>query len=177
MTYTINDYFGANVIAAGTGFFLNDEMDDFTSKPGVPNLYGLVQGEANAIAAGKRPLSSMSPTIALKNGQPLIVAGSPGGSRIITITLGVLQNIVDYGMNVKDAVDAPRLHHQWLPDEISVEPGALDAATRSALESMGYKITDHSVWGAAEAITIDPKKRELFGANDRRRPAGSAMGY
>ncbi len=177
VTYTINDYFGANLIAPDTGFFLNDEMDDFTSKPGTPNLYGLVQGEANAIAPGKRPLSSMSPTIALKDGRPAIVAGSPGGSRIITITLGLLQNIIDYGMNVKDAVDAPRLHHQWLPDEISVEPGALDDATRAALTAMGYTITDHAEWGAAEAITIDPRTRELFGANDRRRPAGSALGY
>jgi gamma-glutamyltranspeptidase/glutathione hydrolase len=177
VTYTINDYFGANVIAEGTGFFLNDEMDDFTSKPGVPNLYGLVQGEANAIAPGKRPLSSMSPTIALQDGKPVIVAGSPGGSRIITITLGVLQNIIDYGMNVKDAVDAPRVHHQWLPDEISIETGALDAPTRSALEAMGYKITERAPWGAAEAITIDPKTHALFGANDRRRPAGEALGY
>jgi gamma-glutamyltranspeptidase/glutathione hydrolase len=177
VTYTINDYFGANVIAEGTGFFLNDEMDDFTSKPGVPNLYGLVQGEANAIAPGKRPLSSMSPTIALQAGKPVIVAGSPGGSRIITITLGVLQNIIDYGMNVKDAVDAPRVHHQWLPDEISIETGALDAPTRSALEALGYKITERGPWGAAEAITIDPKTHQLFGANDRRRPAGSALGY
>jgi gamma-glutamyltranspeptidase/glutathione hydrolase len=177
VTYTINDYFGANVIAEGTGFFLNDEMDDFTSKPGVPNLYGLVQGEANAIAPGKRPLSSMSPTIALRDGRPEIVAGSPGGSRIITITLGVLQNIIDYGMNVKDAVDAPRVHHQWLPDEISLEQGALDAAPRASLEALGYKLTERSPWGAAEAITIDPKTHELLGANDRRRPAGSALGY
>ncbi len=177
VTYTINDYFGANVIADGTGFFLNDEMDDFTSKPGVPNLYGLMQGEANAIAPGKRPLSSMSPTIALRDGQPAIVAGSPGGSRIITIVLGVLQNIIDYGMNVKDAVDAPRVHHQWLPDEISIEHDALDAPTRAALEALGYTIAERAPWGAAEAITIDRRTHELFGANDRRRPSGSALGY
>ena len=119
----------------------------------------------------------MSPTIALRGGEPAIVAGSPGGSRIITITLGVLQNIIDYGMNVKDAVDAPRVHHQWLPDEISIEPGALDAPTRAALEALGYKITERAPWGAAEAITIDPRTHELFGANDRRRPSGSALGY
>lgn len=119
----------------------------------------------------------MSPTIALRDGRPVIVAGSPGGSRIITITLGVLQNIIDYGMNVKNAVDAPRVHHQWLPDEISIEHGALDASTIAGLEAMGYKVTERDPWGAAEVITIDPKTHELFGANDRRRPAGEALGY
>ncbi len=122
VTYTINGLFGAGVMAPGTGYMLNDEMDDFTIKPGVPNLFGLVQGTANAIAPGKRPLSSMSPTLVLKNGRVAMVVGSPGGSRIITITLEVLLNLIDYGMEPQEAVNATRLHHQWLPDVVFTEP-------------------------------------------------------
>ncbi len=178
VTYTINAYFGAQVIAADTGFFLNDEMDDFSAKPGTPNLYGLVEGTANAIAPGKRPLSSMSPTIVTKNGKVFLVAGSPGGSRIITITLGVVQNVIDYGMNVREAVDAPRIHHQWLPDIVSLEPGALAPEVRGELEKQGYTFADEArTWGAAEAILVDPKSGALHGANDRRRPAGAAAGW
>lgn len=176
VTYTINDDFGAGVIAPRTGFFLNDEMDDFTSKPGVPNLYGLVQGAANAIAPGKRPLSSMAPTIALRNGHVAIVAGSPGGSRIITITLGVLQNIIDYGMNVQTAVDAPRFHHQWLPDIVEVEPGALRADTRAELTARHYSFAERELWGSAQAITIDPGTHVLSGGSDKRRRSGLALG-
>ncbi|MBW4290925.1 gamma-glutamyltransferase, partial [Escherichia coli] len=116
VTYTLNGSFGAGVVAPGTGVLLNNEMDDFTSKPGVPNLYGLVQGEANAIAPKKTPLSSMSPTIISKDGKPFMVIGSPGGSRIITITLEAILNVIDHGMNIQEAIDAPRGHHQWLPD-------------------------------------------------------------
>jgi len=177
LTYTINDSFGAGVIAGRTGFFLNDEMDDFTSKPGVPNLYGLVQGSADAVAPGKRPLSSMTPTIALHNGRVAIVAGSPGGSRIITITLSVLQNIIDYHMNVADAVAAPRFHHQWLPDDIEVEPNAVAPATRTALRALGYSFVQRDPWGVAAAIVIDPLTGVRSGASDPRRRSGLALGF
>jgi gamma-glutamyltranspeptidase/glutathione hydrolase len=176
VTYTINAYFGAQVIAADTGFLLNDEMDDFSAKPGAPNLYGLVEGAANAIAPGKRPLSSMSPTIVTKDGKAFLVTGSPGGSRIITITLGVVQNVIDYGMNVQEAVDSPRIHHQWLPDVVSLEPGALEPPVRAELEQQGYTLADEGrTWGAAETILVDPESGALHGANDRRRPAGAAV--
>lgn len=121
VTYTLNDWFGAKVTAAKTGVILNDEMDDFTAKVGVPNLYGLVQGEANSIAPGKRPLSSMSPTIVTKDGKPVMVVGTPGGSRIITAVMLTMINAIDYGMNVQEAVDMPRFHQQWLPD-VTTEP-------------------------------------------------------
>ena len=133
VTYTINALFGAKVIAGDTGFFLNDEMDDFTVKPGVPNLFGLVQGKTNAIAPGKRPLSSMSPTIVTKDGKTFMVLGSPGGSRIITIAVEIILNVVDHGMNIQEAVNAPRIHHQWLPDQISAEPFALSPDTARIL--------------------------------------------
>ena len=178
VTYTINDAFGAGIIAGDTGFFLNNEMDDFTSKPGAPNLYGLVQGNANAIAPGKRPLSSMAPTIVLRrDGRVAAIAGSPGGSRIITITLGVLQNLIDFGMNVADAVAAPRFHQQWLPDTVEIEPGALTAATQSRLRALGYTFATRRPWGAAEVIVIDPISGVSLGASDPRRPSGLAAGY
>ena len=177
VTYTINDDFGAGVIAGNTGFFLNDEMDDFTSKPGVPNLYGLVQGERNAIRPGKRPLSSMAPTIVTRNGKLFMVTGSPGGSRIITIVLSTLQNVIDYGMNVQQAVDAPRMHMQYLPDRIEYEPGAFDARTMRALLAQGYTLHRVSSWGSAQAILVDPRTGVLTGGGDRRRPGGAAIGY
>jgi gamma-glutamyltranspeptidase / glutathione hydrolase len=198
VTYTLNALFGAKVIAGDTGFFLNDEMDDFTVKPGVANLFGLVQGKTNVIAPGKRPLSSMSPTIVTKDGKPFMVLGSPGGSRIITIVVEVIQNVVDHGMNIQEAVDAPRVHHQWLPDQITVEPFALSADTAKILTDMGYKIVEQALWGAAEAILIGPPvdpaavqpatsndamaaskpvPGRLYGAHDDRRPAGSAVGF
>jgi gamma-glutamyltranspeptidase / glutathione hydrolase len=198
VTYTINALFGAKVIAGDTGFFLNDEMDDFTIKPGVPNLFGLVQGKTNVIAPGKRPLSSMSPTIVTKDGKTIMVLGSPGGSRIITIVVEALMNVVDHGMNIQEAVDAPRIHHQWLPDQITVEPFALSPDTVRILNTMGHKVVEQSPWGAAEAIFIAPTQAaasakpssgndaaasgkpvpgRLYGANDNRRPAGSAAGF
>lgn len=177
VTYTINDWFGAGVIAEDTGFFLNDEMDDFTSKPGVPNMFGLVQGVRNDIEPGKRPLSSMTPTIVLKNGRLFMVTGSPGGSRIITIVLSTLENVIDYGMNVQQAVDAPRLHMQWLPDEIEMEPGALDPPAMRQLTTMGYAFKQIPSWGSAQAIVVDPKTKVLYGGTDRRHPAGLAAGY
>ncbi len=189
VTYTINDDFGAKVIAGDSGFFLNDEMDDFAVKPGNANLFGLVQGPANAIAPGKRPLSSMTPTIVLKDGTPLLVLGSPGGSRIITTVLEVIVNVIDYGMPLEEAVDAPRIHHQWLPDTLGAEPFALSASTIAALTHMGYHVVPLEPWGtgnAAEAIGIAPsdpllaktlgfaRPRTLYGASDSRAPAGSA---
>ena len=197
VTYTINGRFGSNVIAPGTGFFLNDEMDDFTVKPGVPNLFGLVQGTANAIAPGKRPLSSMSPTLVTKDGKIFLVLGSPGGSRIITITLETVMNIVDYGMAPLEAVDAPRIHHQWLPDEVFYEAYGLSPDTIKILAGMGYKLTEQTPWGSAELIEIGAlaanaaapgtsgndaalsgkvRSGYLYGAADDRRPAGAAAG-
>jgi gamma-glutamyltranspeptidase/glutathione hydrolase len=176
VTYTINDWFGAGVIAGNTGFFLNDEMDDFTSKPGVPNLYGLVQGVRNDIEPGKRPLSSMAPTIVTRNGKIVMVTGSPGGSRIITIVLETILNALVYGMNVQSAVDAPRTHMQWLPDEIQYEPGAIDDATKRKLTAMGYRFHEVERWGSAQAIVLDSKTGWLMGGSDHRRPSGAAIG-
>lgn len=177
VTYTLNYLFGVARIAGDTGFFLNNEMDDFTSKPGVPNSFGLVQGKANAVAPGKRPLSSMSPTIVLKDGKLFMVTGSPGGSTIISTTLESILNVVDFGMNMQQAVDAPRIHHQWLPDVVMIEPGYLDSGAQAALEAMGYTFHLQPAWGANEAILVEPDTRMLQGANDRRRPAGLAAGY
>jgi len=197
-TYTINGRFGAVVIAPGTGFFLNDEMDDFTIKIGVKNLYGLVQGATNSIAPKKQPLSSMSPTLVTKDGKTFMVLGSPGGSRIITITLETALNVIDHGMAPQEAVDAPRVHQQWLPDEVYYETRGLSADTLKILRDMGYKMTEQTPWGAAELILIglpgaagvsaassgndagvSGKVREglYYGANDGRRPAGAAIGY
>jgi len=197
-TYTVNGRFGAIVIAPGTGFFLNDEMDDFTAKIGTRNMYGLVQGASNAIAPGKRPLSSMSPTIVTKDGKTFMVVGSPGGSRIITITLEAAINVIDYGMEPQEAVDAPRIHHQWLPDQIYYETRGLSPDTLKTLGEMGYKTAEQTPWGATEMIMIGLPNAAgvgpassgndsgvsgkvlpgfIYGANDARRPAGSAGGY
>jgi gamma-glutamyltranspeptidase / glutathione hydrolase len=175
-TYTINDDFGAKVIAGNTGFLLNDEMDDFTAKPGAASLFGLVQGKANAIAPGKRPLSSMTPTILLKDGKPVLVVGTPGGSRIISTVLEIIINVIDHGMALQDAVDAPRIHHQWLPDTLAAEPSALSSGTVKSLTQMGYQVIPLEPWGtgnAAEAIGVGATGI-LFGASDSRAPAGSA---
>jgi gamma-glutamyltranspeptidase/glutathione hydrolase len=177
VTYTINDAFGAGVIAGDTGFFLNDEMDDFTSKPGVPNMFGLVQGVRNDIRGGKRPLSSMTPTIITKNGKLFMVTGSPGGSRIITIVLSTIQNVIDYGMNVQQAVNAPRIHMQWLPDQLQYEPGAFDETPVNTLKAMGYSFKEIPSWGSAQAILIDQRTGVRSGGTDRRHPAGLAAGY
>ncbi len=197
-TYTINGLFGSIEIAPGTGFFLNDEMDDFTSKVGEKNLYGLVQGSKNSIAPGKRPLSSMSPSLITKDGKTFMVLGSPGGSRIITITLETALNVIDFGMPPQEAVNAPRIHHQWLPDEVYYEQRGVSADSLNLLQKMGYKMVEQTPWGAAELImvglpgavgvtpqssgndaAVSGKVREgyLYGANDVRRPAGAAIGY
>ncbi len=185
VTYTLNDWFGAKVTAAKTGVILNNEMDDFTSKIGVPNLYGLVQGEANAIAPGKRPLSSMSPTIITKDGKPVMVVGTPGGSRIITAVLHTIINVIDYGMNVQEAVDAPRFHQQWLPDLTNVDNFALSPDTRTILEGMGQKLGNPQPPGHLAAILVGAPslggkpvgKNRYYGANDPRRNTGLALGY
>ena len=176
VTYTLNGNFGASVVAPGTGFLLNDEMDDFAVKPGAANMFGLVQGEANAIRPGKRPLSSMTPTIVEKDGRPVFVLGSPGGPRIITAVLETLMNLIDFAKSPDEAVAAPRFHHQFLPDTVFYETGGLPPATLSALGAMGYSLKEQSPWGAVELIAIRPDGK-LVGVNDPRRPAGAALGY
>jgi gamma-glutamyltranspeptidase/glutathione hydrolase len=177
VTYTLNSFFGIKQIPGDTGFFLNNEMDDFTSKPGVPNQFGLVQGKANQIEPGKRPLSSMSPTIVLRDGKLFMVTGSPGGSTIISTTMESILNVVDYGMNVKQAIDAPRIHMQWYPDLVFAEPRAFAPNVQRELEAMGYRIRGVRQMGDIAAIVVNPKTGELESVNDPRYPAGSAAGY
>ncbi len=175
-TYTVNFLFGNRQIAGDTGFFLNDEMDDFTGKPGVANGAGLVQGVINQIQPGKRPLSSMTPTIVLREGKPFMLTGSPGSATIISSVLGSFLNVVDFGMNMQQAVNAPRLHHQWYPDVVYAGQGLLTPQSQQSLEAMGYTFKPFS-GGAVEAILINPGTGLLEGANDPRRPAGLAAGY
>jgi gamma-glutamyltranspeptidase / glutathione hydrolase len=175
VTYTINGYFGAEVVAPGTGFFLNNEMDDFTAKPGAPNLYGLVQGAADTIAPGKRPLSSMAPTLVEKNGHVVLVLGSPGGSRIITTVLETIMDIVDYGMSPAQAVAAPRLHYQGHPDQVFYERGGLAPDTIAALIDRGYALVAQKPWGAVELIAAEENR--FYGVSDSRHPGGAAIGY
>lgn len=176
VTTTLNDGFGSRVTAGKLGFLLNDEMDDFTSKPGVPNGYGLIQGEANAIAPGKRPLSAMAPTIVLKDGKLFMVLGSPGGPRIITTVANVLMGVVDYGLDIQQAVNAPRFHHQWQPDEIDIERNGISPDTIKLLQARGHKVKEQGYWSDGECIAIDPKTGELLGAPDGRN-GGKAVGY
>ncbi|HLI63969.1 MAG TPA: gamma-glutamyltransferase [Terriglobales bacterium] len=177
VTTTLNDMFGSRVTAAGLGFLLNDEMDDFSSKPGVPNMYGLVQGPANAIGPGKRPLSAMTPTMVLKSGKLFLVLGSPGGPTIITTVANILMGVVDYGRNIQQAVNAPRFHHQWMPDQIRMEATGFSPDTIGMLEHMDHKITiAQGYWGDAECIAVDEKTGELLGASDGRN-GGKAVGF
>ncbi len=175
VTYTLNDWFGARVTAPGTGVLLNDEMDDFTSKPGVPNMYGLVQGVANKIEPGKRPLSSMTPTIVTRDGKPWMILGTPGGSRIITAVMHSMLNVIDYGMDIQEAVDAPRIHQQWLPEDTFVEARAVSPDTRDILVGMGHKLTVPQPENHVAAILIDGGV--FYGALDPRRNTGLALGY
>ncbi|MCX5515723.1 gamma-glutamyltransferase [Kaistia algarum] len=196
VTYSLNAYFGARVMAPGTGFFLNNTMDDFTSKVGAANMFGLVQGAANAIAPGKRPVSSMAPTIVVKDGRPFMVLGSPGGSRIITAVVETILNVVDFGMTIQEAVNAPRVHAQWLPDILFAEPYALSPDTVRALAERGHKVRLQKPWGAVEAILLGsgaaqkgelpsfgddtvrgevPRLGYIYGGHDARRPAGAAI--
>jgi gamma-glutamyltranspeptidase/glutathione hydrolase len=174
LTYTLNGGYGSGVTVPGLGFLLNNEMDDFSAKPGEPNMFGLVQGEANRIEANKRPLSSMTPTIILKDGKLFMVVGAPGGSRIITGVMQVILNVIDFGRNVQDAIDAPRFHHQWRPDKLSLERG-FSPDTITLLEQRGHSID--SIFGVAnvEAIVVEPKGW-LAGGSDRR-ANGKAAGF
>lgn len=175
-TYTINFSFGSGLVAEGTGVLLNNELDDFSAKPGVPNAYGLIGGDANAVGAGKRPLSSMSPTIVLKDGEVYLVTGSPGGSRIITTVLQVIMNMIDHGMNVAEATVAPRIHHQWLPDEIRIEDG-FNRDTVAVLESKGHKVPEKSSMGSLQSIHVDQEAGLLLGYSDSRRVGAATVGY
>ena len=177
VTYTINSYFGAGVIAPGTGFLLNNEMNDFTSKVGEANQFGLRQGTANLIEPGKRPLSSMSPTIVTKNNRVYLVTGSPGGSTIPTTVLQVITNAIDYDLNLADAVNTPRLHYQGFPNRVDAESQAMTPKTLRGLQLRGYKIVPFINWSAAESISIDPKTKVKLGVNDIRKPAGKAVAY
>jgi gamma-glutamyltranspeptidase/glutathione hydrolase len=177
-TYTLNNSFGSAAVAKGTGIILNDEMDDFAAKPGTPNLYGLIQGERNAVAPRKRPLSAMTPTFVLrKDGSLWFTVGSPGGPTIINTALCVITNVVDYGMNIQQAIDFPRIHHQWLPDELVSEPYGLSGDTQKALAALGHKLARPRYLGEAEGIMIDEKTGWRLGATDPRRSDGLAIGY
>lgn len=174
VTYTLNWNFGSGIVAKGSGILLNDEMDDFSSKPGATNAYGLVGGDANAIAPKKRPLSSMSPTFVLKDGKPWIVTGTPGGARIITTTLETLVDLIDFGMNPAEAAATPRFHHQWQPDEIRIEKG-FSPDTLSVLKQQGYKISLKPIMGKTQTIEVGP--HGLSGYSDPRDPEGATLGY
>jgi gamma-glutamyltranspeptidase/glutathione hydrolase len=177
-TYTLNDSFGSGVVAKGTGVFMNNEMDDFAAKPGTPNLYGLIQGERNAVAARKRPLSAMTPTFVLrKDGSLWFTTGSPGGPTIINTVLLVITNVIDYKMNIQQAIDAPRIHHQWLPDQLVFEPYGLSGDTQKALLARGHKLAKPTYLGNAEGIMIEEKTGVRLGAIDPRRSDGQAVGY
>ncbi|KGJ06713.1 gamma-glutamyltranspeptidase [Paracoccus halophilus] len=175
-TYTINFSYGSGLVAEGTGILMNNEMDDFSAKPGTPNGFGLIGGDANAIQAGKRPLSSMTPTMVLKDGQVWLVTGSPGGARIITTVLQVVMNMIDHGMNVAEASTAPRVHHQWLPDELRVEEGISMDTTR-LLQAKGHNIALKDAMGSTQSIMRDPATGALYGASDPRRPDAATLGY
>jgi gamma-glutamyltranspeptidase / glutathione hydrolase len=175
VTTTLNDSFGSRVTAEGLGFLLNDEMDDFAAKQGVPNAYGLIQGPANTIGPGKRPLSAMTPTIVLKGGKLFLVLGSPGGPTIITTVANVIIGVIDFSLDIQEAVNAPRFHHQWLPDQIFVED-RLSPDTMNLLRSKGYELKVRHFWGDGECIMVDPKTGERLGASDGRNN-GKAVGY
>lgn len=175
-TYTINLNYGSGLVAEGTGVLMNNEMDDFSAKPGVPNAFGLVGGDANAVEAGKRPLSSMTPTMVLKDGKVWLVTGSPGGARIITTVLQVVMNMIDHGMNVAEASTAPRVHHQWLPDELRVEEG-IGLDTIRILQAKGHDVVVKEAMGSTQSIMRDPATGMLYGASDPRRPDAATLGY
>ncbi len=177
VTTTLNDSFGSHVTSGSLGILLNDEMDDFASKMGVPNMFGLIQGPANAIAPGKRPLSSMTPTIVLEDGRLRYVLGSPGGGRIITTVANIFLSAAEGGLNIQQAVDAPRFHHQYLPDKVYLEPG-FSQATQDALRAMGYTLAvKDGHWSDGECIAVDPKTGELEAGQDHRSHYGKAAGY
>nr|WP_240162069.1 gamma-glutamyltransferase [Gluconacetobacter azotocaptans] len=182
VTYTLNGWFGAKVMGGDTGIFMNDEMDDFSSRPGVPNMFGIVGSRANEIAPGKTPLSSMSPTILSRDGKVVMVIGSPGGSRIPTIVLSAILGVVDYGLDIQQAIDLPRIHEQWQPSHVEVEQGALTDDVAQTLTHEGYEIAPHAPWGVAEGILVGgPRLGErgaarYYGGFDRRHAGGAAVG-
>ena len=180
VTTTINSSFGSGIVVDSAGFLLNNEMDDFSGKPGTQNQFGLLGTEANSIQPEKRMLSSMTPTIVLKEGKPFIIIGSPGGSTIITVVLQVILNCIDFNMDIREAIEAPRIHHQWLPDSIYYEPKSITDNTRKKLEAMGYNFVDEGaeqrILGIAEGIMIDNKNKTIYGADDPR-GGGLAIGY
>jgi len=177
-TYTLNNSYGSAAVVRGTGILLNDEMDDFAAKPGTPNMYGLIQGERNAVAPRKRPLSAMTPTIVLrKDGSLWFTVGSPGGPTIINTVLCVITNVIDYEMNIQQAIDFPRIHHQWLPDELVGEPFGLSGDTQRVLTARGHKLAKLRYLGDAEGIMIEEKTGMRLGATDPRRSDGQAVGY
>lgn len=173
-TYTLNFSYGSGLVAKGAGILLNNEMDDFSAKPGVPNGYGLVGGDANAVEGNKRPLSSMSPTIVMKDGKAFLITGSPGGSRIITTTLQIIMNVIDHGLNIAEASYAARVHHQWQPDELRVE-SSVNRDTISLLEAKGHKVTVQSAMGSTQSIMVT--EQGIFGASDPRHSGSEAVGY
>ena len=173
-TYTLNFSFGTGIVAKGTGILLNNEMGDFSAKPGTPNAYGLIGGEANAIEAGKRPLSSMTPTIILNDKKPILVTGSPGGSRIITTVLQIILNVIEHEMNIAEASNAPRIHHQWYPDLLFHE-AYLNPDTKNLLEQKGHTLKERDAMGSTQSILI--KNGWFYGASDPRRPDGKTLGY
>jgi gamma-glutamyltranspeptidase / glutathione hydrolase len=173
-TYTINFSYGTGLVAEGTGILLNNELDDFSAKHGVPNAYGLIGGDANAVGPNKRPLSSMSPTIVLRQGKPFLVTGSPGGSRIISTVLQIIMNVIDHGMNIAEATYASRIHHQWLPDELRIEEG-LSPDTIRLLEQMGHEVSVQDAMGSTQSIMIT--EAGLFGSSDPRTPGALTLGY
>jgi gamma-glutamyltranspeptidase/glutathione hydrolase len=185
MTYTLNLSYGARVVAAGTGVILNDEMDDFTAKLNVPNSFGLIQGQANSIAPGKRPLSSMTPTIVTRDGKPVVVLGTPGGSTITTAVALCIINLVDYGMNVQEAIDAPRFHQQWMPESTGVERFAFSPDTERLLKKMGQQLRPMGIANEVAAIVVGAPSLDgspigvnrYYGVMDPRSDTGSALGY
>jgi gamma-glutamyltranspeptidase/glutathione hydrolase len=175
-TYTLNGGYGSGVTIAGAGFLMNNEMDDFSAKPGSPNAYGLIHGKANAIAPQKRPLSAMTPTIVVKDGKLYLVLGSPGGPTIINTVLQTILNVLDFGMSVQEAVDAPRIHHQWMPDRLVLERIGFSEDVIQALKSRGQIVEVRGLIGDCQAIIVDPKTGALMGAADPRLD-GRAAGY
>ncbi|WP_408744189.1 gamma-glutamyltransferase [Acetobacter okinawensis] len=181
-TYTLNGWFGAKVMGGDTGIIMNDEMDDFSIKPGALNMFGIPGSVANAIAPGKTPLSSMAPTIVSRANKPVMVIGSPGGSRIPTIVLSVILGVVDYGLNIQQAIDLPRLHEQWIPQSVELEAGALSAQVQQTLEQEGYSFVLHAPWGIPEGILVGGPSlnshgpARFYGGSDHRHPGGAAIG-
>jgi gamma-glutamyltranspeptidase/glutathione hydrolase len=176
VTTTLNNTYGSDVVVDGAGFFLNDEMDDFASKPGEPNMFGLIGSDANSIQPNKRMLSSMTPTIILKDNEPFMILGSPGGGRIITTVFQTILNVIDFKMPLDSAVDRPRFHHQWLPENLEYERGVFNDTVKAILISKGHKLMEIGDFGRVDAILINWRKHTYYGHSDRR-GYGLAIGY